>query len=84
MRERPIICNQVCKVAFCVTEFTGNFISLQSLQYSKQLIRGMDAETLHRANERECELLEERWQSQECFTAIMNFFQRQADAKAKL
>ena len=59
-------------------------ICLQSLQYSKELIRGMDKEILRKANEKECELLEERWQSTECMEAVMNFFQKQAEAKSKL
>ncbi len=44
----------------------------------------MDRDALHKANEKECELLEERWQSQECFDAVLKFFQKQAEAKSKL
>ncbi|KAM9337487.1 enoyl-CoA delta isomerase 2 [Symphorus nematophorus] len=51
-----------------------------SLSLSKQLIRSMEKERLHAVNDAEVELLIERWTSEECFNAIMNFFQ----AKAKL
>ena len=44
----------------------------------------MDKELLRKANEKECELLEERWQSTECMEAVMSFFQKQAEAKSKL
>uniref|UniRef100_A0A8C6THF9 Enoyl-CoA delta isomerase 2 n=1 Tax=Neogobius melanostomus TaxID=47308 RepID=A0A8C6THF9_9GOBI len=51
-----------------------------SLALSKQLIRSTERERLHAVNDAEVELLVERWTSDECFTAIMNFFQ----SKAKL
>lgn len=51
-----------------------------SLALSKQLIRSAEKEKLHAVNDAEVERLVERWTSDECFTAIMNFFQ----AKAKL
>ncbi|KAM8967870.1 enoyl-CoA delta isomerase 2-like [Pelodytes ibericus] len=51
-----------------------------SLGYSKQLVRENEKETLHAVNIRECERLKERWLSDECMTAIINFFQ----SKAKL
>ena len=44
----------------------------------------MDKELLRQANEKECELLEERWQSTETMEAVMNFFQKQTEAKSKL
>lgn len=47
-----------------------------SLQKSKQLLRNVDVETLELVNLKECELLEERWLSDECMKAIMNFMQR--------
>uniref|UniRef100_UPI0037E7F551 enoyl-CoA delta isomerase 2 n=1 Tax=Semicossyphus pulcher TaxID=241346 RepID=UPI0037E7F551 len=51
-----------------------------SLALSKQLIRATEKERLHAVNEAEVERLIERWTSDECFNAVMNFFQ----AKAKL
>ena len=47
-----------------------------SLRTSKQLIREIHKHKLHEINERECATLSERWVSDECITAIMNFFQR--------
>nr|XP_057916889.1 enoyl-CoA delta isomerase 2-like [Doryrhamphus excisus] len=51
-----------------------------SLALSKQLIRSMEKEQLHAVNDAEVERLVERWTSDECFNAVMSFFQ----AKAKL
>lgn len=48
----------------------------QSLQFSKTLNRSAEKALLHKVNEAECELLVERWQSQECINAIMSFFSR--------
>ncbi|CAM4511890.1 unnamed protein product [Caretta caretta] len=45
-----------------------------SLALSKRLIRGVEKEKLHAVNCQECELLTERWLSDECRTAIMSFF----------
>nr|XP_042716511.1 enoyl-CoA delta isomerase 2 isoform X3 [Chrysemys picta bellii] len=45
-----------------------------SLALSKQLIRGVEKEKLHAVNCQECELLRERWLSDECMNAIMSFF----------
>ncbi|XP_048755262.1 enoyl-CoA delta isomerase 2-like [Ostrea edulis] len=47
-----------------------------SLQKSKFLSREMLRETLHQVNKKECEILVERWQSEECFQAIMKFFSK--------
>ncbi|XP_035981116.1 enoyl-CoA delta isomerase 2, mitochondrial [Fundulus heteroclitus] len=52
----------------------------QSLALSKQLIRSMDKQHLYAVNDAEVERLMERWTSEECFNAVMSFFQ----AKAKL
>ena len=49
-------------------------LSLQSLRYSKLLTRDEERETLLRVNKAECDRLVERWQSDECVNAIMNFF----------
>ncbi|XP_067433880.1 enoyl-CoA delta isomerase 2, mitochondrial isoform X1 [Thunnus thynnus] len=51
-----------------------------SLALSKQLIRSTEKERLHAVNDAEVKCLVERWQSDECFNAVMSFFQ----AKAKL
>ncbi|XP_061876829.1 enoyl-CoA delta isomerase 2, mitochondrial isoform X1 [Entelurus aequoreus] len=51
-----------------------------SLALSKQLIRSVDKDRLHAVNDAEVERLMERWMSDECFNAVMSFFQ----AKAKL
>ena len=47
----------------------------QSLRLSKQLLRAAEMDVLHATNERECALLMERWQSDECMDAVMKFFQ---------
>lgn len=51
-----------------------------SLALSKQLIRSMEKDRLHTVNDGEVERLVERWMSDECFNAVMSFFQ----AKSKL
>ncbi|XP_072235032.1 enoyl-CoA delta isomerase 2 isoform X3 [Leuresthes tenuis] len=51
-----------------------------SLALSKQLIRSLEKERLHAVNDAEVERLMERWTSEECFSAVMSFFQ----ARAKL
>lgn len=51
-----------------------------SLALSKQLIRSVEKDRLHAVNDAEVERLMERWTSDECFNAVMSFFQ----AKAKL
>uniref|UniRef100_A0A3Q3XGU6 ACB domain-containing protein n=1 Tax=Mola mola TaxID=94237 RepID=A0A3Q3XGU6_MOLML len=51
-----------------------------SLSFSKQLIRSTEKQRLHEVNDAEVECLVERWMSDECFNAVMSFFQ----IKAKL
>ncbi|XP_029003771.1 enoyl-CoA delta isomerase 2, mitochondrial isoform X2 [Betta splendens] len=51
-----------------------------SLALSKQLIRSVEKERLHAVNDTEVDRLIERWTSDECFKAVMSFFQ----SKAKL
>ncbi|XP_071340387.1 enoyl-CoA delta isomerase 2 isoform X1 [Trachinotus anak] len=51
-----------------------------SLAFSKQLIRSVEKERLYAVNDAEVECLIGRWMSDECFNAVMSFFQ----AKAKL
>ncbi|KAK5877711.1 hypothetical protein CesoFtcFv8_025190 [Champsocephalus esox] len=51
-----------------------------SLALSKQLIRSAEKQRLHDVNDAEVERLMERWTSDECFQAVMSFFQ----SKAKL
>lgn len=50
----------------------------QSLALSKQLIRRVEREQLHAVNDAEVERLIERWTSEECFNAVMSFFQTRA------
>ena len=47
---------------------------VQSMRLSKGVIRDVEREALHAANDREVALLVDRWQSEECITAIMKFF----------
>ncbi|NXD23391.1 ECI2 isomerase, partial [Spelaeornis formosus] len=49
-----------------------------SLAVSKQLLRNMEKEKLHAINSRECEVLTERWLSDECANAIVSFFQKKS------
>ncbi|NXE36642.1 ECI2 isomerase, partial [Ptilorrhoa leucosticta] len=49
-----------------------------SLVVSKQLLRSMEKEKLHAVNSRECEVLTERWLSDECVNAIASFFQKKS------
>jgi len=50
----------------------------QSLSKSKMLMREQLLEQLEKANVMECELLEERWLSDECRDAIISFMQRKS------
>ena len=43
---------------------------------SKKLLRDVDRDMLEKANKAECDLLEERWVSDECIQAILAFMQR--------
>lgn len=47
-----------------------------SVLQSKALIRSSFNHMLEEANEKECKLLNERWLSEECMQAIINFMQR--------
>ncbi|XP_041269190.1 enoyl-CoA delta isomerase 2 isoform X2 [Onychostruthus taczanowskii] len=49
-----------------------------SLAVSKQLLRSMEKEKLHAVNSRECDVLTERWLSDECVNAIASFFQKKS------
>ncbi|NWU69824.1 ECI2 isomerase, partial [Pterocles burchelli] len=49
-----------------------------ALAASKQLLRSIDKEKLHAVNSQECEVLKERWLSDECMNALVNFFQRKS------
>merc|ERR1712117_766511 len=46
----------------------------ETLVKTKKLIRDHHRAQLHAANEAECALLIERWSSDECMSAMMNFF----------
>lgn len=51
-----------------------------SMLASKALIRqGIGADELRRVNERECNLLKERWASKECQDAVMAFLMKKAN-----
>ncbi|XP_022091979.1 enoyl-CoA delta isomerase 2, mitochondrial-like isoform X2 [Acanthaster planci] len=50
----------------------------QSMRLSKTLIRSAEREKLHQVNKDECELLVERWTSEECIQAIMDFFAKKS------
>ncbi|XP_035678549.1 enoyl-CoA delta isomerase 2-like isoform X2 [Branchiostoma floridae] len=50
----------------------------QSVREGKKLVRDQEREDLHKANEKECEVLEGRWLSEECVRAIMSFFTKKA------
>ncbi|XP_071484811.1 enoyl-CoA delta isomerase 2-like [Diadema antillarum] len=50
-----------------------------SLRLAKNLIRDAERDHLHKVNRAECDLLVDRWTSEECMQAIMGFF-----SKAKL
>lgn len=52
--------------------------SPQCLLFSKRLIRSSELERLHAVNDAEVERLVERWTSDECFDAIMSFFQNKS------
>ncbi|NXU56362.1 ECI2 isomerase, partial [Turnix velox] len=49
-----------------------------SLAISKQLIRSLEKEKLHAVNSKECEVLKERWTSDECMNAVVSFFKRKS------
>ncbi|CAL4060830.1 unnamed protein product [Meganyctiphanes norvegica] len=51
-------------------------LPVNSLVYSKALTRDLEKETLHKVNKMECDRLVERWASDDCFKAIMAFFNR--------
>jgi peroxisomal 3,2-trans-enoyl-CoA isomerase len=44
--------------------------------YSKHLARALISDELHKANEAECKRLEERFQSEESMTAMLEFFRK--------
>ena len=48
----------------------------QSVLKSKSLIRSTFSDLLEEANTKECELLKERWLSDECMQAIIKFMER--------
>ena len=48
----------------------------QSVLKSKSLIRSTFSDLLEEANAKECELLKERWVSDECMQAIIKFMER--------
>jgi len=53
----------------------------ESLREGRRLLRSWTREQLHKANQEECRVLVERWQSEECMAAIMEFFASRKKAK---
>jgi len=49
-------------------------LSYDNIVQSRKLIRDQLKKELHNANEIECKLAEQRWQSKEALDAIMKFF----------
>jgi len=49
-----------------------------SLRLTKKLMRDVDRQQLKDVNQQECDVLEERWQSDECFKAVMDFFSKKS------
>ncbi|XP_054577502.1 enoyl-CoA delta isomerase 2 isoform X2 [Eptesicus fuscus] len=49
-----------------------------SMRISKQVIRNMEKEKLHAVNAEESSVLQERWLSDECINATMNFLSRRS------
>ncbi|XP_068959657.1 enoyl-CoA delta isomerase 2 isoform X1 [Petaurus breviceps papuanus] len=50
----------------------------KTMMVSKQLIRSFEKETLHRINVEECAVLRERWVSEDCLNALVNFMNRKS------
>ncbi|KAJ1529824.1 hypothetical protein ONE63_006565 [Megalurothrips usitatus] len=46
----------------------------KSLIFSKRLLRSQERASLYAANHKECEQLVERWQSEDCMSAVVKFF----------
>ncbi|XP_045127437.1 enoyl-CoA delta isomerase 2-like isoform X2 [Portunus trituberculatus] len=51
-------------------------LPIKSLVYSKALTRDVEKDILHQVNDAECDRLVERWTSEDCMNAIINFFSR--------
>ncbi|XP_045407572.1 enoyl-CoA delta isomerase 2 isoform X1 [Lemur catta] len=49
-----------------------------AMRISKEVIRNKEKEKLHAINAEECNVLQERWLSDECMNAVMNFLSRKA------
>ena len=54
------------------------FLSVQALRLAKNLIRETEKERLYKVNRAECDLLVDRWTSDECAQALMNYFSNQS------
>jgi peroxisomal 3,2-trans-enoyl-CoA isomerase len=48
------------------------------MMHSKRLMRARITEELHKVNEAECKAIEERMQSEECLTAILQFYSKRS------
>ncbi|KAK7084841.1 Enoyl-CoA delta isomerase 2, mitochondrial [Halocaridina rubra] len=51
-------------------------LPIKSLVYTKALTRETEKDILHKINESECETISERWTSEDCINAVMNFVSR--------
>lgn len=60
----------------CCNHIRFSFSPIQTMQFSKQMLRARNRNVFHEINERECDRLAERWTSQECMHAVSQFFQR--------
>ncbi|XP_046850699.1 enoyl-CoA delta isomerase 2-like [Xenia sp. Carnegie-2017] len=50
----------------------------KSLSLSKKLCCSVELEKLHDVNNKECEVLAQKWLSEECAQAVMTFLQRKS------
>ena len=53
-------------------------LCFQAMRISKQVIRNREKEKLHAINAEESRVLQERWLSDECTNAVMNFLTQKA------
>ena len=48
-------------------------LPVEAMQAARNSLKIQNKENLHQANDTECNLLVERWQSKECLGALMEF-----------
>ncbi|KAG7267219.1 hypothetical protein CRUP_004560 [Coryphaenoides rupestris] len=73
--NKKLTATQACAQGLVTEVFPDASFQTESLALSKQLIRATEMERLHTVNDAEVDRLLERWQSDECMSAIMSFFQ---------